>query len=113
MSSFFLTRCYICFSADFWAVLGLRTFLGFSSCNRLLCVVQALRWLGASVATVYEAQELDIQTPLPCSMWSLPRPRIDPMSPALAGGSTSATQGIPLLFPLCTGPNSQGAVRMQ
>ena len=31
-------------------------------------------------------QSCDIQTQLPLSMWDLPRPRVERVSPALAGG---------------------------
>ena len=49
--------------------------------------------LQGAQASVYSAQ-----AQLPRSMWNLPRPGIEPMSPALAGGFlTTGPQGSPRL----------------
>ena len=58
---------------------------GFSSCG--------------SQALEHRLSSCDAQASLLCSMWYLPRPGLEPMSPALAGRfSTTAPPGKPLVY---------------
>ena len=77
----------------FLAVLGLHCcMLAFSSCGEwgLLssCCVQASHYGGFSCceAQALRLQQFGAQDLLSCSMWDLPGPGTEPMSPALAGG---------------------------
>ena len=55
---------------------------------RAVCGLPWLRWVGASLVSAHWSGLCisSSQAELPCGMWNLPRPEMEPMSPALAGG---------------------------
>ena len=65
---------------------------------RAVCGLPWLRWVGASLVSAHWSGLCisSSQAELPCGMWNLPRPEMEPMSPALAGGLlTSGPSGSP------------------
>ena len=90
------------------AVLGLRFYeKAFSSCGKRGPLFIAVRWpltIAASLVTEHRLQTCRLnncgsRAQLLRGMWDLPRPGLEPMSPALAGRfSTTAPPGKPLLF---------------
>ena len=98
----------------FMAVLGLRLCArAFSSCGKqgpLLIAVRGPLTIAASLVAEHRLQKRRLSScgsraqPL-CGMWDLPRPGLEPVSPALAGGlSTTAPPGKPrvLFFVSCS-----------
>ena len=103
------------------AVLGLR-FCGraFSSCGKwgpLFIVVRGPLTIAASLVAEHRLQTRRLsscgsQAQLLCSLWDLPRPGLEPVSPALAGRfSTTAPRGKPM-FHFLLGQRMIGNVRM-
>ena len=104
------------------AVLGLSSCArAFSTCCKrgpLFIAVRRSLTIAASLVAEHRLQTLRLQTlrlgscgsraQLLCSMWDLPRPGLEPVSPALAGRlSTTAPPGKPLLaffLTSCVGP---------
>ena len=88
------------------AVLGLRFCArAFSSCSErgpLFIAVRGPLTIAASLVEEHRLQTHRLsscgsQAQLPCGMWDLPRPGLEPVSPALAGRfSTAAPPGKPL-----------------
>ena len=65
-------------------------------CRLLLAVASRC---GAQNAGCVQFTSCGIWISMPCSMWNLPRPGTEPMSPALAGGfSTTGPPGKSSLF---------------
>ena len=89
----------------FLAVLGLRFCVrAFSSCGKwgpLFIAVRGPLAIAASLVTEHRLQTHRLsscgsQAQLVCGMWDLPRPGLEPVSPALAGRfSTTAPPGKP------------------
>ena len=87
------------------AVLGLRfSVRAFSSCGErgpLFIAVRGPLTIAASLVAEHRLQTRRLSScgsraQLLCGMWDLPRPGLEPMSPALAGGfSTTAPPGKP------------------
>ena len=87
-------------------MLGLRFCArAFSSCGTwgpLFIAVRGPLTIAASLVAEHRLQtrrlsSCGLQTQLLCGMWDLPRPGLEPVSPALAGGfSTTAPPGKPL-----------------
>ena len=87
------------------AVLGLRFYTrAFSSCGKqgpLFIAVRGPLTIAASPAAEHRLQTRRLSScgsraQFLCGMWDLPRPGLEPMSPALAGGfSTTAPPGKP------------------
>ena len=106
----FLFIIYLLFL--FLAVLGLRFCVrAFSSCGEwgpLLIAVRGPRTIAASIVAEHRLQTLRLSScgaraQLLRSMWDLPRPGLEPVSPALAGRfSTTAPPGKPLCHYLLT-----------
>ena len=100
---FFLFICFL-----FLAVLGLRFCVrAFSSCGKrgpLFIAVRRPLTVTASLVAEHRLQTCRLsscgsQAQLLCGMWDLPRPGLEPMSPALAGGFlTTAPPGKPSFF---------------
>ena len=92
----------------FLAVLGLRFCArAFSSCGKwgpLFIAVRRPLTIAASLVAEHRLQSRRLsncgsRAQLLCGMWDLPRPGLEPVSPALAGGfSTTAPPGKPLVF---------------
>ena len=90
----------------FMAVLGLRFCArAFSSCSKrgpLLIAVRGPLTIAASLVVEHRLQTCRLsncgsRAQLLCGMWDLPRPGLEPVSPALAGRfSTTAPPGKPL-----------------
>ena len=90
------------------AVLGLRFWVrAFSSCGKwgpLFIMVRGPLTITASLVAEHRLQmrrlsSCGLQAQLLRGMWDLPRPGLEPVSPALAGGfSTTAPPGKPLNF---------------
>ena len=88
------------------AVLGLRFCArAFSSCSErgpLFIAVRGPLTIAASLVEEHRLQthrlsSCGLQAQLPCGMWDLPRPGLEPVSPALAGRfSTTVPPGKPL-----------------
>ena len=89
------------------AVLGLRFCArAFSSCGKwgpLFIVVRGPLTIAASLVAGHKLQTRRLSTcgsraQLLCGMWDLPRPGLEPVSPALAGGfSTTVPPGKPYI----------------
>ena len=102
---YFLFFYYLFFFFLFLAVLGLRFCVrAFSSCGEwgpLFIAVRGPLTITASLAAEQRLQTLRLSScgsraQLLHGMWDLPRPGLEPMSPALAGGfSTTAPPGKP------------------
>ena len=92
----------------FLAVLGLRFCVrAFSSCGErgpLFIAVRGPLTIAASLVAEHKLQMRRLSScgsraQLLCGMWDLPRPGLEPVSPALAGGfSTTAPPGKPSLY---------------
>ena len=90
------------------AVLGLRFYArAFSSCGKrgpLFIAMRGPLTVAASPVAEHRLQTHRLSScgsraQLLCGMWDLPRPGLEPMSPALAGGfSTTAPPGKPQLI---------------
>ena len=100
---FFLKNFYL-----FMAVLGLRFCArAFSSCGKRGPLFIAVRGPLTIVASLVAEHRLQTRRPSNCGsraqllrgMWDLPRPGLEPVSPALAGGfSTTAPPGKLMIF---------------
>ena len=114
--SFFFFLIYLLFIYHlFLAVLGLRFCArAFSSCGKwgplFIMMRKPLTIVGSLVAEhrlqTHRLSSCGSRTQLLCSMWDLPRPGLEPVSPALAGRfSTTVPPGKPsnfiLFFILC------------
>ena len=88
----------------FLAVLGLRFCArAFSSCGErgpLFIAVRGPLTMAASLVAERRLSRCGSRAQLLCGVWDLPRPGLKPVSPALAGGfSTAAPPGKPRLSP--------------
>ena len=105
-SFFFLNNSFFLYL--FLAVLGLHFCArAFSSCGKwgpLFIAVRRPLTIAASLVAEHRLQTRRLsscgsQAQLLCGMWDLPRPGLEPVSPALAGGfSTTAPPGKPHMF---------------
>ena len=87
------------------AVLGLRFCArAFSSCGKwgpLFIVVRGPLTIAASLVEEHRLSNCGSRAQVLHGMWDLPRPGLEPVSPALAGRfSTTAPPGKPLSLPL-------------
>ena len=104
-TSFFFLKLLYLFIYLFLAVLGLRFCArAFSSCGErgpLFIAVRGPLTVAASLAAEHKLQTRRLSScgsraQLLCGMWDLPRPGLEPVSPALAGRfSTTALPGKP------------------
>ena len=104
----FLNLLFIYYYFLFLAVLGLRFYVrAFSSCGEwgpLFIAVRGPLTIAASLVAEHRLQMLRLSScgsraQLLCGMWDLPRPGLEPVSPALAGRfSTTAPPGKPPYF---------------
>ena len=104
------SRCYLFFFFFFLAVLGLRFCArAFSSCGKrgpLFIAVRRPFTVAASLVAEHRLQTRRLSScgaraQLLRGMWDLPRPEIEPVSPALAGGfSNTLPPGEPWLLSL-------------
>ena len=107
MTFFFFNFIYL-FIYLFLAVLGLHfCSTAFSSCGKrgpLFIAVRGPLTIAASLVAEHRLQTRRLSScgsraQLLCGMWDLPRPGLEPVSPALAGGfSTTAPPGKPVSF---------------
>ena len=101
----FLKKIYLCIYLFIYGCVGLRFCArAFSSCGKrgpLFIVVRGPLTIAASLVAEHRLQTLRLgncgsRAQLLCGMWDLPRPGLEPMSPALAGRlSTTAPPGKP------------------
>ena len=81
------TYCWLCWG--FVAALGLSLAVASRGYSSLRCVGFSLRWpllLQSTGSRRVGFRSCGPQTKVPCSTWDLPRPGMEPMSPASAGG---------------------------
>ena len=100
---FFLIFIYLFIFYLFMAVLGLRFCArAFSSCGKrgpLFIAVRGPLTIAASLVAEHRLSNCGSRAQLLCSMWDLPRPGLEPVSPALAGRfSTTAPPGKPMKY---------------